>query len=605
MKKIIVTGILLFVTSIIYSQNFSTTTILSDTAGREADWGDFDNDGDLDILLFYSEQSDSSGNKITRILENTANGFIVLDVGLPIVENSGTTRNGCAEWVDYDNDGFLDIFLIKGNAFSAQTKLYRNNGNKTFTNLNLSISNLVPNSINPSWSDYDNDGDSDLLFFGRSTDFSSTKTLKLYKNNLQSGTFDDTGINFGNLFLKSNKPWADFNNDGYLDFLALKPSNNVQSNIAILKNNGNGTFTEIVYSDLLGLSQDDLNQSGDMVWGDYDHDGYADILISGQHTGSSGIGITYLYRNNGNETFTQIPIPNVYGLDHDVSIQWGDLDSDGDLDILLTGEGWQNNVDGTRIFINENKSFIDLGKNFLYAIQGGMSRVADYNNDGNLDFLVLGEFNRSSSEDVVNLYTYSSQLSNSAPTTPTNLKATYANNEIVFSWDKSTDNETISTGLTYNISIQRDGIPVVAANSYENGFRKIVGPGNACQNLFYRLAHPEDGTYTWKVQAIDNSSKGSSFAEVQTFQNSLGIKKYKMNLFKIYPDPAKNLINLESNVLTNLDQLFIYDVTGKLVFRKSEINLPYQIDVSNLESGYYTFKFQSTGETYYSKFIKN
>ena len=604
MKKNIVTGILLFVSSIIYSQNFTTMTILSDTTGREADWGDFDNDGDLDILLFYSEQSDSNGNKITRILENTANEFIVLDVGLPIVENSGSTRNGCAEWVDYDNDGFLDIFIIIGNAFSAQTKLYRNNGDKTFTNLNLSISNLVPHSINPSWSDYDNDGDSDLLFFGRSTDFSFTKTLKLYKNNLESGTFNDTGINFGNLFLKSNKPWADFNNDGYLDFLALKP-NNFQSNVAILKNNGNGTFTEIVYSDLLGLSTDDLNQSGDMVWGDYDNDGYADILISGQHTGTSGIGITYLYRNNGNETFTQIAIPNVYGLDHDVSIQWGDLDSDGDLDILLTGEGWENNVDGTRMFINENKSFIDLEKNFLYAIQGGMSRVADYNNDGNLDFLVLGEFNRSTSEDVVNLYTYSSQLSNSAPTTPTNLKATYANNEIVFSWDKSTDNETISTGLTYNISIQRDGIPVVAANSHENGFRKIVGPGNACQNLFYRLAHTEDGTYTWKVQAIDNSYKGSSFTEVQTFQNSLGMKKDKMNLFKIYPNPTKNLINLESNVLTNLDQLFIYDITGKLVFQKSEINLPYQIDVSNLESGYYTFKFQSIGETYYSKFIKN
>ncbi len=402
-----------------YPLQFTKKVILDNTYGYEAEWGDFDLDGDLDILMFY-ETNDGYGENFTKIFENKIDTLTELEVGLPIVENFGSSRNGSINWFDYNNDGLLDIFLIRGEPFSAKKKIFRNNGNKTFSDIKVdSLLDIVPGSCGPSFADYDNDGDLDMLLNGKNTDTFENE-IKIYEN-IDSGKFIDSGIKNLTGIIKSRMPWADFNNDGYIDILANKPFQNGTSNITVFKNNGNKTFTQIVMIGLQGLDNDYLNQDGDMRWGDYNNDGFADILISGENGGSDGYGITKIYNNNGDETFTDSGIDNIYGMVSDVSIEWGDYNNDGVLDILQTGDGRINGVFGkTRIYFNNNGKFEkELNDSFLAVHQQGMSTAADYDNDGDLDILVLGEFQFTHHQ--IALYNNFEYVKNEKPQIPANL----------------------------------------------------------------------------------------------------------------------------------------------------------------------------------------
>src|SRR5688572_13544876 len=128
-----------------YSQTFTKKILLDEYYGREAEFGDFDRDGDLDILMFYTAD-DAYGEAFTRILENKGTEFLPLELGFPGVEAFGATRNGAANWVDFNNDGYLDVFLVISKPFSTETKLYLNNGDKTFTEKLLNVNELVVGS---------------------------------------------------------------------------------------------------------------------------------------------------------------------------------------------------------------------------------------------------------------------------------------------------------------------------------------------------------------------------------------------------------------------------------------------------------------------------
>lgn len=514
MKKNIFILVSLCISINLNSQNFSKQILLDNYYGREAEFGDFDRDGDLDILMFYTFNN-ASGEGFTRIFENVNSEFNELELGFPIVEYFGSSRNGAINWVDFNNDGYLDVFLVVGKPFSIETKLYINNKNKTFTEKELNINDLVLGSCGPIWVDFDNDGDLDLTMFGVE---SSKYAIKIYENNIDTQELNAIPYTFDNVIIKSRMPWADFNNDGYLDLLVNELIDNSQTNLAIYKNNGDKTFTKIIYANHLGLNNDILNQTGDMRWGDYNSDGYLDILISGQHTDYTGSGITYLYKNNGNETFTKIDIDNVYGMTYDVSIEWGDYDNDGDLDILQTGEGRINGIkDRTRIYNNENLEFVNSNiENLLGVHQRGMSTSGDYNNDNKLDFLVLGQIDYTHHQ--IALYNNISLINNYPPQAPLNLSQDINNDEIILSWDKGNDQETSQEALSYNIYLIRDNDTIINPAALINGKRILPRIGNSQHNNFYKLKNLKAGTYKWGVQSIDNSFIGSSFSLEETFE---------------------------------------------------------------------------------------
>ncbi len=590
MRNFILLIFIALMSSKLYSQSFTEKIVLDNYYGREAQWGDFDKDGDLDILAFYT-QSDAYGTPYLRILENVDTGFVQFDVGLPVVESFGISRNGAAGWVDYNNDGFLDVYVVIGKSFSAVTKLFRNNGDRTFTESNPLVTDILPGSTGPSWGDYDNDGDPDMLIFG-TRDYMNNY-IELIENHQETNTFTKTNLGFGSCILKGRMPWADYNNDGYLDFLAFKPINDFyETCIVIFKNNGNKTFTEIAFPSLAGLNMDILNQTGDISWGDYNSDGNIDILISGQNTPASNVGITALYKNNGDGTFTDISIPEVYGMTWDTSIEWGDIDSDGDLDILQTGDLADNIWDRTRIFNNNNGSFVNSGiENFLGVHQHGMSTAGDFNNDGKLDVLVLGDLAFTQSR--ISLYKNTTSNINLAPGIPANLKAKASNQEIEFSWSRPLDDLTNSLSISYNIYILKDNDTIVATNALSVGKRILTGMGNTQQNPFYKLKCTSSGNYKWGVQAIDNSWLASPFTAEQSFNySSAGITNSESEEIQIYPNPVVGDIIITSSTVNEKISIVLYNMTGKELVINDNLDLPAKINLQSLHDGIYILKLK-------------
>src|SRR4030042_3417663 len=142
-----------------YSQGFQEiATDLPNVSGGEAEWGDYDNDGDLDILLIGTDQS---YNKISRVYRNSGGGVFDYQSQISITGVMG----GTADWIDYDNDGDLDIMLTGYSDSGYISRIWRNNGNNTFTEqTNISFIGVASGSV--AWGDYNNDGDPDVIITG-------------------------------------------------------------------------------------------------------------------------------------------------------------------------------------------------------------------------------------------------------------------------------------------------------------------------------------------------------------------------------------------------------------------------------------------------------
>ena len=285
-----------------------------------ATWGDFDNDGDADLLT-------TATGAATRLWRN--NRQTGSDTSFTSIEGPAgisITAGQMASWADYNGDGFLDVFIpVSGS--TATDALYRNNGNATFTNVadsagvNHPSSSVLEQAVH--WGDYDRDGDPDLFIGNLQTSGQSY----LHRNN-GNGTFTEIAGTLGFMGAGRGAQWVDYNNDGLWDFshagyaggtTVLRPR--------LFRNNGNGTFTSVdtVFSDAL--------IAWGLTWGDYDNNGYEDLYVyaSGQSTASQ------LYRNNGDGTFTNVTTAAGLPALAQLAAGWADQDNDGDLDLYTAG----------------------------------------------------------------------------------------------------------------------------------------------------------------------------------------------------------------------------------------------------------------------------
>ena len=185
--------------------------------------------------------------------------------------------------------------------------------------------------------------------------------------NLWPQTFTDSGISLPGVYVGS-VAWGDYNNDGYLDILLTGMSDSGPVS-KICKNNGNGTFTEQTDIGLIGV------YDGSSAWGDYDNDGDLDILLTGQ---SDSEPVSKIYRNNDDNTFTDQTSISLTGVRFS-SVAWGDYDNDGNLDILLTGTAdgsWSGAV--SKIFHNNgDNSFTEQTDIIILAISGSSGAWGD------------------------------------------------------------------------------------------------------------------------------------------------------------------------------------------------------------------------------------
>jgi hypothetical protein len=312
-------------------------------------------------------------------------GFVLTDVAGPAGVLDPTTLGRGAVWVDFDQDGRLDLTYAND---KDPKRLFHNNGDGTFTEVSAQLGFSVTNRDQTwglVWADYDNDGDPDA-FLGNGGPWGPEKN-RLLRNDLNTtGQFTDVSDMAG--FTEENQTWgaawADYNNDGWLDLYA---SNEGRKNL--YRNNGNGTFTDIAAT--AGV-QDPLTNGHSPVWLDYDQDGRLDIFVPNFRRGLDN----RLFHNNGNETFTNLAAQaGVGGPDRAFVTTVEDFNGDGWPDLFVAawnqvGEG-NPTFDPCALYVNSgNGTFVDRAKEAGVDYVGrGMGLMSnDLNNDGLPEILI-------------------------------------------------------------------------------------------------------------------------------------------------------------------------------------------------------------------------
>jgi len=446
-------------------------------------FGDINKDGFQDFIFVGNCGIDCYSSKI------------YINNGTSLVENSTWQQNltgvyrSALSFGDIDNDGDLDLALTGNTITSIISKIYINNGT-TFAESQQWQSNLTSVSKSAlSFGDIDNDGDLDLLLSGK--DSSSNKFTSVYLNNETSLVEDFVWKNNLANVEDSSLALADFDNDGDLD-LSLTGCCDIHR---IYRNNGT-TFVEInreITGGLVGVF------AGSQAFGDYDNDGYLDLITNGRETYTT----LYLY-NISASNFTsnsQDPEQEIMNLRYS-SIAWIDLDNDTDLDLIETGI---NNSELNSLVYTNNRS---LTKN------------------------------------------------NTQPNASTSsFSSIYSNNILKLGWGNGSDAETNTSGLYYNLMIGNSTQNhTIVSGIYGGSSNPTAGYfGNMMQrkNITLNLQLESNATYYWYVQTIDTGLAKSTWSVAQNFTTSLDVSKPNVTVEE--PSPS------EGNHTTN--PIFIFNVT--------------------------------------------
>lgn len=323
------------------------------------------------------------------------------------------TGSGCS-WIDYNNDGLLDLYVVNGrhvegltnhsapDGVDATNHLYRNNGDGTFTDVTTQAG--VPGKgfgVGVTAGDFDNDGHEDLYV----TNYNSAI---LYHNN-GDGTFTDVTAQAGvdNPFFGTGAAFVDYDRDGRLDLFVgnyLKFESNYHLYYSaehypgplsydpevnrLFHNNGDGTFTDVSRSS--GIASEPGRAMGVAV-ADYDNDGWPDIYVANDTMPS------FLYHNNHNGTFTNVAadLDVDYGQNGEAATAmgpvFGDFDNDGWQDLFVSDAHYH------RLYQNPGK----VGGMFQDVTDhGGVGAVSgqyvgwgdglfDFDNDGWKDLFIV------------------------------------------------------------------------------------------------------------------------------------------------------------------------------------------------------------------------
>ena len=328
-----------------------------------------------------------------------------------LIETMGA---GCG-WIDYDQNGLLDLYLVNGcgtRAYSPKqslrSALYRNNGDGTFTDVTskagVGAEGLFGMGV--AVGDYDNDGFPDLLVLGYDR-------CILYHNN-GNGTFTDvtdrSGVKNSGRWA-SSAAWFDYDNDGRLDLIIANyvdwsPSNNFYCGDhgpgmrsychpddyhgqppTLYHNNGDGTFTDVSKTSGLGLKGG--NGLG-VVTFDYDNDGWQDIFIANDHMPN------FLFHNNRDGTFREVGYLAGVAVSSDgefeagMGTDAGDTTGSGRMDLIVTHLDMQL----ARLYQNAGDQTFDdatlrskIGYT-TYHMSGFGTHFFDYDNDGSIDLFM-------------------------------------------------------------------------------------------------------------------------------------------------------------------------------------------------------------------------
>ncbi|MEQ8711533.1 MAG: T9SS type A sorting domain-containing protein [Cyclobacteriaceae bacterium] len=565
---------------------------------------DFDSDGDLDFFIrehsFYNQLT-----YVAKIFENKAGDFMESAYSFANVRENHLVGFG-----NFNGDELLDLVISRPVFAPQETKIsILNNIAGSFEELELDDSYLKKYSTySLILIDYDNDGDEDWLIEGR--DLENIHQITVLKN---EGGMHYVSTNFklpSDYYLKSKNPWVDYNADGLPDLLAVQSNGCEAESFIILLNLGDGQFDEIPFP----FSAIDNMVSKSIYsaeWIDYDNDGDDDIITVGHESFCSQEGnIPELIVNDGGLLSRAIPLGE-FGYRDRCQLEIGDINNDGLSDFLIYGVK-DDTVNSTDVYLNNGLLFDyypvrDLAR--ASFIGGGLD-LGDYDNDGDLDLLLAGEegFDREKVELYKNNSGQGWTQENTKPTIPTELSMTFIEDQIILSWNTSSDAETVGDNvLQYNIHLTRHDTIILDSYSNEDGSRKLVRGGNSFRNTFYKLFNLKDGQYSWRVQAIDNGYQGSLFSEAQTFSVSNGVPMVlgspeDVNMVRVYPNPTSSSLTIICRQPGFNVRLI--DLSGRTVLNHFFDSWEAELNINYLKVGVYMAHIESNGNIFKTKILK-
>ncbi len=370
--------------------------------GGGSAFDDFNNDGLLDLVT--STENPSEGGSI---LINQGDGtFVDRSAGSGLDQQPGALN---MKHVDYDNDGNLDVLFLRGAWEKSQRlSLMRNKGDGTFEDVTIAAGLDRPiATASAGWADYDNDGFVDLYLAGETKASDNPNKLydivdlpnssRLYHNN-GNGTFTDVAEPAGvkNNHFGKGVAWGDYDGDGYADLFV----SNMNAHSRLFHNNRDGTFDEV--GGKLGVTGPWASFAC-WFW-DYDCDGDLDLFVNAynadlQKNVENMLGKTprastpKLYRNDGKKGFADVS--RDVGLDRIImamGCNYGDIDNDGYLDIY-EGTGmpmYSFLVPNVMLKNDHGRRFLDVttSSGTGHLQKGHGVSFGDWNNDGYVDLFV-------------------------------------------------------------------------------------------------------------------------------------------------------------------------------------------------------------------------
>jgi hypothetical protein len=311
--------------------------LLGITGGLNMVQADYDNDGDVDILVMRGAWLEQYGQHPNSLLQNDGQGRfrdVTFEVGLGDVHRPTPT----ASWGDYDNDGDLDLFV--GNE-QAPCQLFQNDGQGSFVDV-AAAAGVTNDRFTKGviWGDYDGD-----------------RRLDLYVSNLQSenrlyhnqgdGTFQDVAPQLGVTGpLASFAVWFwDYNNDGNLDLYVASYQTSIEDVAAefldephaseracLYQGDGQGGFQEVAEAQNLVR----VTQTMGANFGDLDNDGFADFYLGTGYPNYDALMPNVMYRNRGGQGFADVTTAGGFGhLQKGHGVAFADFDHDGDQDLFI------------------------------------------------------------------------------------------------------------------------------------------------------------------------------------------------------------------------------------------------------------------------------
>ncbi|MDT8346770.1 MAG: FG-GAP-like repeat-containing protein [Flavobacteriaceae bacterium] len=483
-------------------------------------------------------------------------------------------------WVDINNDGELDLFVTSE---SGENRLYKNTGNMNLVDITASSGLALYGfkSWGASWGDINNDGFLDVFISCRDIVDLSIPNFIFLNNG------DDTFTNINTIAGIPNNNYhtfcvafIDFDKDGLQDIYTANDKHTTANNL--YKNNGNNTFTDVAAA----TNSDFIMDAMSTTIGDYNNDGWLDIYITNTASGN-----VFAEFDPATGTFTDIAASNGTIFN---SIGWGaifvDADNDTDLDLYVSGsmvQGNYFNYISAAFYENDGLGIYSIPSNAGFQNDNAMSfanALGDIDNDGKPDMVVLNF----APDD---LYLWRNQSNNNNNWIKIKLQGTTSNYQGIGSWIE------VSAGgqSQHRYTLLNEGY------LGQNSAYEFVGLGTT-QQIDYIKVQWLSGV----IDSIPNPPINQHLTIVEG-SNTLSIQEFEQNnRLSVFPNPAKDIVHFSIAGENNIRSIVLRDMKGSVVqtehFDTSESTKSLRIKV--LKSGLYIAEvLLNNHEKRYSKIL--